>query len=200
MILFYTPNSPFARTARIALREWGLLEQAEERLAANRKPENPVLQFSPVGRVPTLVHGALVITEAHNVFAYIKKCAQADGTTPIECKDWEVAAAEGQIVGFLEGIAAWVRENRREPNERSAFLIAVERDRMERGFHYLDKLAVASLLPNVCEFRGAALASTLQLISLHGLFERWESAHQSLAGRLLLQASRQSMQQTMPTL
>ncbi|WP_265517928.1 glutathione S-transferase family protein [Nitratireductor luteus] len=141
MILFYTRNSPYARTARIALREWGLLEAVEERAAANREPDNPVLQFSPVGRVPTLVHADLVITEARSVFAYIKAFAgagYAERPTPF---DWATVAEEGQIVGFLEGIASWVRENRRAMEGQSDFLLNVERDRMLRCLNYLDALA-----------------------------------------------------------
>jgi glutathione S-transferase len=64
MKLFYTPDSPYARTARIALREYGLLASCEEIIAANRQPNNPVLEFSPVGRVPTLVADGFVITES----------------------------------------------------------------------------------------------------------------------------------------
>lgn len=109
MILFYTPNSPYARTARIALREWGLLAITEERLADNREAHNPVLEFSPVGRVPTLVHNGMVITEACNVFAYIKHLASAADTNFIAKADWTTVVQEGQISGFLEGIAFWVR-------------------------------------------------------------------------------------------
>jgi glutathione S-transferase len=138
MILFYTPNSPYARTARIALREWGVLEVAEERPAANREADNPVLQFSPVGRVPTLVHADLVITEAQSVFAYIKDFAGAGNSERMAQVDWATVAEEGQVVGFLEGIAFWVRENRRALEARSDFLLKVERDRMLRCLNYLD--------------------------------------------------------------
>jgi glutathione S-transferase len=200
MILFYTPNSPFARTARIALREWGMIERAEERPAANRQADNPVLEFNPVGRVPTLVDGTLVLTEAQTVFAYVKARARGDGRTPVERRDWGVAAVEGQAVGFLEGIAAWVRENRRDAEERSAFLLAVGRDRMLRCLRALESLAAAQRLSDVREYRGAALASALQLMSLHRFCERWESAHPSLADWLSQQASRPSMRQTEPAL
>lgn len=94
MILFYTPNSPYARTARIALREWEMLERAEERLAANREANNPVLQFSPVGRVPTLVDGSLVITEAPSVFAYIRSFANCEGAPNLV--DWERSRKRGR--------------------------------------------------------------------------------------------------------
>ncbi|MXN20984.1 hypothetical protein GR170_24460 [Pseudooceanicola sp. GBMRC 2024] len=200
VILFYTQNSPFARTARIALREWGQLTGTEERLAANREVDNPVLLFSPVGRVPTIVDGGLVITEARAVFAYIKARAQGSREAPPEVDSWAAVAAEGQIVGFLEGIATWVRENRRAPQERSSFLAAVEHDRMTRCLVHLDELAAERRLPNVREFGGAALASALQLMSMHNLCVGWEASHRNLSEWLNPQLMRPSMLSTQPVI
>jgi glutathione S-transferase len=182
MILFYTPNSPYARTARIALREWGVLDAAQERPAANRAADNPVLQFSPVGRVPTLVHSGLVITEARSVFAYIKDFAgsgSAGRTAPI---DWATVAEEGQIVGFLEGIASWVRENRRAAEERSN----------------LDTLTGTRPLPAVSEFTGAALASALHLMDAHRFCPDWKMNNKALADWFERQRDRQSLRETEP--
>lgn len=198
MILFYTPNSPYARTARIALREWGVLDAAQERPAANRAADNPVLQFSPVGRVPTLVHSGLVITEARSVFAYIKDFSgsgSAGRTAPI---DWATVAEEGQIVGFLEGIASWVRENRRAAEERSNLVLKVERDRMLRCLNYLDTLTGTRPLPAVSEFTGAALASALHLMDAHRFCPDWKMNNKALADWFERQRDRQSIRETEP--
>ncbi|AZU03488.1 putative glutathione S-transferase [Glycocaulis alkaliphilus] len=196
MILFYTPNSPYARTARIALREWNLLGAAEERLAANREADNPVLAFSPVGRVPTLVHADLVITEARSVFAYIRNFAGGENAGEV---DWKTVAEEGQIAGFLEGIAFWVRENRRTPESRSDFLLKVEHDRMMRCLSHFDTLAAAGALPVVSEFRSAALASALQLMDAHQLCPDWKK-NKALAAWFEQQRDRPSMRETEPQL
>lgn len=197
MILFYTPNSPYARTARIALREWNVLEVAEERRAANREADNPVLEFSPVGRVPTLVHAGLVITEARSVFAYIKDFASAGNTERMSQIEWETVAEEGQIVGFLEGIAFWVRENRRAMESRSDFLLKVERDRMMRCLNYLNTLATTRPLPAVNEFRSAALASALHLMDAHHFCPDWKK-NRALAAWFEHQLDRPSMRETEP--
>ena len=52
MQLFYTPTSPYARIARIAVIECGLLEDVDLVLARNRQPDNSTLAHSPVGKVP----------------------------------------------------------------------------------------------------------------------------------------------------
>lgn len=198
MILFYSQNSPFARTARIALREWDQLAGTEERLAVSREPDNPVLQFSPVGRVPTLVDGDLVLTEAWTVFAYIVARAGPHTQRGSDVSAWRAAALEGQVIGFLEGIANWVRERRREAHERSAFLVTVEHDRMMRCLAHLNALAADQQLPDVQEFAGAALASALQLMSAHRFFVGWEDSHHNLSEWLAPQLTRPSMLSTQP--
>ncbi|MFC4724747.1 glutathione S-transferase family protein [Glycocaulis abyssi] len=194
MILFYTPNSPYARTARIALREWKVLEAAEERLAANREADNPVLEFSPVGRVPTLVHAGLVITEARSVFAYIRNFAGGGNAGEA---DWKMVAEEGQIAGFLEGIAFWVREKRRTPESRSDVLLKVERDRMMRCLNHLDTLAATAALPDVSQFRGATLASALHLMDAHQFCRDWKN-NKALTAWFEQQRDRPSMRETEP--
>ncbi|MEX0954100.1 MAG: glutathione S-transferase family protein [Rhizobiaceae bacterium] len=200
MILFYTQNSPYARTARIALREWGVLGHAEERLAANRQADNPVLEFSPVGRVPTLVDAGLVITEARNIFAYVRDLAGAKAPDVAAQVDWTMVAEEGQIAGFLEGIATWVREGRRAREEQSDFLLEVERDRMLRCLDFLNNRAITRPLPTVSEFRGAALASALHLMDMHRFCPGWKQKNQALAAWFGSQLDRRSLQETAPQL
>jgi glutathione S-transferase len=125
MKLFYSSNSPYARIARIMARESNIFDQMEEIASMNRHPDNPVLKHSPVGRVPMLVDDDLVITEAKNVVLYIAHKSgmserQSPGTT-----DWQEIQQEGQILGFVDGIACWVRENRRDAPSRSSSLIQV---------------------------------------------------------------------------
>lgn len=197
MILFYTPNSPYARTARIALREWNVLGQAEERPAANRATNNPVLAFSPVGRVPTLVHGDLIITEARNVFAYIKDLASAEVRERNAEIHWKEVAEEGQIASFLEGVASWVREVRAR-EERSDFFLAVEQDRMLRCLDFLNNLATARPQPAVSEFRGAALASALDLMEMHCFCPDWKQKNRDLAAWFGSQLDRRSLREMAP--
>lgn len=199
MKLFYTPNSPYARTARIALREYGLLAGCEEIIAANRQPDNPVLEFSPVGRVPTLVANGLVITESRAFFDYIKECSSVGLSASNGRRDWQAETQEGQIVGFLDGVAVWIREKRRSPDQRSDFMLQVEVDRAVRCLRYLNGEAVDRRLPDVAQFGGAALASALDLMTLHGLFRDWRAEHEALWAWLDEQAGRPSMQATVPS-
>lgn len=198
MKLYYTQNSPYARIARIALRESGLTSDVPELLALNREQNNPVLQYSPVGRVPTLVDGDVVITEAKNICNYFfARSNQPNGQG--DCSN-DIAAIcqEGQILGYLDGIACWVREKRREPKARSEFLLQVEFDRSLRCLEYMENEAKSERLVNFPAFRSLALAAGLSLMDYHAFHPRWREVYASLSAWFEQQEVRPSMQETIP--
>ncbi|MBE1293071.1 MAG: hypothetical protein GJ677_11325 [Rhodobacteraceae bacterium] len=196
MKLFYSQNSPFARIARLALRESGLKSKVSELLAANREPDNPVLEYSPVGRVPTLVDGDFVVTEAKNVFAYLVAKSNLDAFCQEPSNGWEELCQEGQILGFLDGIASWVRENRRSEGGRSDFLIQVEMDRSVRCLEFLDGEADGGRIPEFPVFRSLALAAALGLMDFHRYHPEWRKEYASLSNWFARQEQRDSMRET----
>lgn len=145
--------------------------------------------------MPTLVDGNLVITEARAVFDYI---TARSGKPRPNAHDWRIVAVEGQTLGFLEGVVSLIREHRREQNERSSFLISVERERIARCLPDLERLARERRVPDVSEFSGATLGSALELVSLHGFGRGWEVLHPHLSEWLVSQKLRPSMQGTQP--
>ena len=198
MKLYYSQNSPYARIARMALRESGLSSFAEEFVAANRETDNPVLQYSPVGRVPTLIVDNIVITEAKNVFDYLSIRSGLETMQHDEKKDWAAISQEGQILGFLEGIANWVRENRRPADVRSKILLRVELDRSLRCMEYFESEAEATRLPHFPVFRSLALAASLGLMDFHKFHPDWRTVYQSLSAWYERQEKRDSMLETSP--
>lgn len=173
MKLFVTPNSPYARIARIAAIEIGLADRIEHIYVVNRTPDSPLLAFSPVCRVPTLVFGELVVTEARHICAYFDEFMGLKRFFPARHVDrWQEIGLEGTIMGFLDGLAVWVRENRRLPEERSAFLLEVEAARAERCLDWLEaRVQNAVLHSQRWDFSAIALACALGLAdhSLDGL-------------------------------
>ena len=159
---------------------------------------NPVLDHSPVGRVPTLVDDDVVVTEAKYVFVYLAEKSGAAAMQSAKNLDWQEIGQEGQILGFVDGIASWVRENRRNPNFRSEFLIDVETERLERCLSYLEREAIAHRLPDFPVFRGIALAAGLGLMDLHKFHPGWRTKYQRLSTWFELQERRTSMRETAP--
>ncbi len=179
MKLFYAPNSPCARVARTVVRESGLIDRVSEERAANRQPVNPVLAISPVGRVPVLVDGDLIITETKPVYDYL---LEASGVRSAELSDrsWRMVAQDGQILGILEGIACWVRELRRDAGQRSEFLLGVEGDRAIRCLEHLNANAANRTPPEVPIFRAVALSAALGLMDLHQFVPDWPDRYDDL--------------------
>jgi len=137
MKLFITPNSPYARRARIVARERGLSSRVEEVAVTLRSPANLVLEASPVGRVPTLVVGPdLVLTESSTICEYFDSIADVSAGEPLTPTDpaerLRALAADGRAVGLLDCAITWLRELRRDAAQRSAGVLALEQARAAR--------------------------------------------------------------------
>ncbi|MEO9518149.1 MAG: glutathione S-transferase family protein [Paracoccaceae bacterium] len=198
MKLYYSQNSPYARIARVIARELKQLDSIEEVLARNREPDNPVLSYSPVGRVPTITDGILVITEVGNVARFLASRSTSQVAMSVTSDEWTEIMQEGQILGFVEGLAFWVRENRREPTDRSVHLLSVERDRAERCLVYLEGEAQAGHLGEFPSLRFVALAVGLSLADHYGLLTGWKDKFPNLAAWFHDKPERTSMKQTEP--
>lgn len=197
MQLFYSQNSPYARIARMAVREFGLLDRVEERKAANRQPDNPVLAFSAAGRVPTLVDGDLVLTEARYVFDYLAAKGPGAAMPEASAIDWRERALDAQILGFVDGVANWVRERRRPSDQQSGFLIEVEIHRSARCLDHLEG-EDASPRPEFPAFSAMALAAGLGLMDFNQFRPDWRSAPPALSSWYSRCSQRLSMVETAP--
>ncbi|MBC7283158.1 glutathione S-transferase family protein [Hoeflea sp.] len=199
MKLFYTTNSPYARIARVAVIEAGIARSVEQIPALNRRDDNPVLDFSPVGRVPTLVADGMVITETRHVVEFIAAVSGCESLLGPRADNWTAIEQEGQILGFLDAVAFRVREDRRG-ELKSNELIDVEAKRCDRCLKYLDTEASGGKLSAFPVFRSVALASALDLMELHCFSPLWKTRFEALAAWFSEISSRVSMQETRPVL
>lgn len=197
MKLFTTPLSPYARIARVAAIEAGLTARIDEIQVVNRSPDSPLLAYSPVCRVPTLVDGDLVLGEARNICAYFDRLSGEARCFPDgQAADWQALGVESMVIGFLDGVAAWNRELRREPAAQSGFLLKVEDQRARRCLDHLEPLCLAEPAAWPWDFTRIALASTLGILD-HGLPELdWRQAHPRLAAWFEAVQTRPSMRAT----
>jgi len=198
MKLYYSHNSPYARIARVIARELDQMDSIEEALAKNREPDNPVLSYSPVGRVPTIVEDGLVITEVGNVVRFLASKSASPKAKSVVSDEWTEVMQEGQILGFVEGLAFWVRENRREHKDRSVHLLGVENERAKRCLTYLEEQAQAGLLGEFPSFRFVALAVGLALADHYNLLSEWRHEFPGLAAWFQNKQRLTSMKQTEP--
>lgn len=134
MRLYYTPGSPYARTARIVIFEKALRERVTTTLARTREAGSPYYEINPSGRVPCLVlDDGRRMEGAALICAYLD---QLDGRpeliTLAGADAWEARTLEASAQSTLEGLAVWARELRRPANERSPGVIAHEAARADR--------------------------------------------------------------------
>ncbi len=200
MKLYYSKNSPYARVVRVAAIECGIADEIEHVAVVNRTPDNPLLAHSPVCRVPTLVCDDLVLGEARNICAYFDHIAgRSTFLAYNESERWQELAFESMVVGFLDGIVAWARENRRDDSERSAFILDVERQRAERCINHFETTFQRERAPKQAwNFCTITLASALGLVEYAGFHDDWASNHPALAKWFEEQDRRASMKATRP--
>lgn len=179
MKLYYTPNSPYARICRITAIEGGLGDRLELDWVGLRTPDSPVVAISPLGRVPLLEDGDLVLPEARHICAYLDE--KSGRQTVARYGDWQAVAAEAQSLAFLDVVTVWSRETRRQEEDRSAFMLEVADIQVRRGLAHLNKtLEVPTGAPPI-SFDTLCIVAGLGMMRFYELVPDWREAHPTLA-------------------
>jgi glutathione S-transferase len=134
MRLYVTHFSPFARIARVAMREKHLQDRVEEIMALTRTPGSPYYDINPSGRVPYLVcDDGVGIEGSQPVSYYLDHCA---GTASLHAQEGAAGIAHRRLEEYarsvVDCVSVWVRELARPPEDRSASILEHERLRLNR--------------------------------------------------------------------
>lgn len=134
MKLYVTHFSPFARMARVMLREKGLESRIEEVFAVTRQPDSPYYRINPSGRVPYLEReDGPGIEGSQPVCWFLDHLDGAPAFDPPgDGAAFDHRWREERARSFVDGVSVWVRELGRPPEDRSAAIIEHERQRMRR--------------------------------------------------------------------
>lgn len=180
MKLYYTPNSPYARMCRITAERAGLTGDIELEGVTLRAPDNPVIALSPLGRIPVLVDGDLVLTEARHICAYLDEKG-GKARTVAAYGDWRALAAEAEALAFLDAVTVWSREVRRAEDDRSDFLLEVADEQMRRGLTHLDTgLTVPDADPPL-SFETICLLTAFGMMRFYELVPDWRETYPTVA-------------------
>ncbi|GAA6616140.1 glutathione S-transferase family protein [Scytonema sp. NUACC26] len=140
MRLFYTPNSPYARIARVAALELNLSNRIDMQKVTVRDPNSVLLNYNPTGKVPTLVtDDEFILSETRIICVYLNHFNN-EIKLVADISNSFLQHLEGITNGFLDGIAVWVRERRRPLNEQSPGIIELEHSRALRCLDYFNKI------------------------------------------------------------
>lgn len=199
MKLYVTPGSPYARMARIVVIEKKLESRVEVIFAKTRAAGSPYYQINPSGRVPYLVRDDGVgLEESALIIAWLD---QLEGRPmfgfPAGGAGWEARRLEAQARSLMDGIAVWLRELYRPPNERSPGLIRHEMDRAARLLDHWEREIAHPYM------RGALNMAQLTLACALGIEARmpdldWRSGHAKLQHWYAPLAARPSFVATAP--
>ena len=136
MKLWYTPNSPYARIARVALRESGLRGRVDEVEAKTRDAGSGYFHVTPLARVPYLEDGNARFSDTRDICAHFDAVEGQARWLPPE--DDATRFLRHVAVGFLDGVAVWLRENARREGQKSQPMMAYEAARARRVLDWLE--------------------------------------------------------------
>jgi glutathione S-transferase len=199
MKLYATPGSPYARMARIMVIEKGLESRVEIIFAQTRKEGSPYYQITPSGRVPYLARDDGVgIEESQVICAWLDRL---DGKPAFELPAgeaaWEARRLESLARSLLDGLAVWLRELYRPPNERSPGVIRHETDRAARLVNLWEREIAHPYMRGALNMAQLTLACALGLEIRNPEFD-WRSGHPRLVDWYAPLAARPSFQATVP--
>ncbi len=198
--LYVTQNSPYARLARIMVSEKGLKDKVEQIVAQTRSIDSPYYEINPSGRVPCLIlPDGTRLEESQLVCSYLDNLDNAPRFEPPPGDNgFHVRRLEAMARSLADGVSVWIREGFRPPQERSAGVIAHERNRAARLIEVWEKEVTHPMM-------GGKLSNMAQmtlLVALH--LERWNpdfewrENHPNLVNWAESLADRPSIQETMP--
>ena len=134
MMLYITPNSPYARMARVMVIEKGLQDRVEVIPAQTRLADSPYYAVNPSGRVPYLMRDdGVALEESTLICAYLDHLGGSPAYDwPAGAAGWEARRLEAMARSMLDGLAVWGREIVRAEGERSPTVVRHEAVRSTR--------------------------------------------------------------------
>ncbi|MGH8124778.1 MAG: glutathione S-transferase family protein [Rhodanobacteraceae bacterium] len=159
MDLLYTANSPYARVARTCALELAI--KVEFLLVAVRDAADLLLEYNPAGKVPSLqLDDGRVLGECRLICEHFASIAGTRFTAPVT--DLDGRCREGLVSGFLDGVAVWVREARRDRSEQSPGILRLEHERARRCLAHFEQHWEAGSVH--VDYASVALASAIGLV------------------------------------
>jgi len=199
MKLYVTPGSPYARLARIVVIEKSLESRVEVVFAQTRTAGSPYYQINPSGRVPYLVRDDGVgMEESAVICAWLD---QLDGKPafglPAGEAGWEARRLEALARSLMDGLAVWLRELYRPPNERSPGVIRHETDRAARMVELWEREIEHPHMRAALNMAQLTLACALDIEARNPHLD-WRSGHAGLREWYARLAARPSFAATAP--
>ena len=198
MKLYYTPNSPYARICRITAALAGLGDKVELEAVKLRSPDSPLIALSPMGRIPVLVDGDLMLSEARHICAYLD--TKGSGTpTAARYGDWGAVAAEAETLAFLDAVIVWSREVRRDEDDQSSFLLDVADQQIRRELAHFDATLQVPGSDPPMTFETLCLVAALGILAFYDLAPDWRETYATVSAWYAVYETIPAVEESAPT-
>ena len=195
MKLYITPNSPYARMARMFVIEKKFEPRVEMIVAQTRTTNSPYYAINPSGRVPYLVRDDGVgMEESALICAYLD---QLDGRPILQEQSLEAQRLEALARSMVDGLSVWNRELARPVNERSPTIIRHEIERARRMVDLWEREIGHEAMHGPLNMAQLTLGCALGLEARNPEFD-WRSGHPKLVAWFERFAARPSFVATAP--
>lgn len=195
MKLFYSPNSPYARKARLAARFAGVGERVEEiNVSPLKSPDNVLLSYGPGRKVPSLLTDAgTFLVESPIICRHLD--AQGNGSL-YPASNESALEIEGLTHALIDALYWRNHEKRRPESERSPSFIEEEAERARRCYDWLEKLGGRLDGPVTIAQIGAGAA--LGYADFRHPDDAWRNGRPALAAWFEAFSQRPEMRETFP--
>lgn len=196
MKLIYSHASPYARTARVALRELGLETQVEE--IFQHPFENPaqLISFNPLCKVPCLIDNeGNGIYDSQVICEYLDHNADGHLFGAINA-DWNLRTLYSLTRGILDSCVAWQQDKMRGVEAESEFWQRRFISSIERGLNHLQKQKAS--LPKEFSALHINLVTILEYLDFRHPEYEWQEQHANLVGWYQNIKDRASIVNTIP--
>jgi glutathione S-transferase len=184
MKLFYASGSPYARIARVVLRETGLDRTIDEVEVTLRDPSSSLLPFNPGGKVPTLeLDDGTVLNESLLVMLFLDGRHGGRRLLPMDGSDgWKTLSRVGTAMAFLDGISVWNRELRF--GLKAPGVLALEKTRADRVADRLEREVAAGSYGGPLDAGQIVLGAALENAARRHKVWDWKSGRPALSAFL----------------
>jgi glutathione S-transferase len=196
MKLFYASGSPYARIARVAVRELGLADRVEEVEVTLRDPSSSLLPYNPGGKVPALqLDDGTVLNESLLLLAFLDTRHGGRKFLPMDGADgWKTLSQLGQAYAFLDAVTVWNRELRF--GQSAPAVIALERQRADRAADALESAIGGGGYSGPLDASQIVLAAALENFARRHKVWDWRAGRPRLSAFLDRVAARPSFDAT----
>jgi glutathione S-transferase len=194
MKLFWSSRSPFARKVMIAAHELGIApEIATERVVVNAaEPNRKVMEFNPLGRIPTLVlHDGTALYDSVVIIEYLDTRSGGALVPKGGCERWNALRLQALADGVMEADLRLLEERKHRGGKKREAHVAGMRAKIAAALDHIERAP-----PTEITVGEVALGSALAHLDFRFPDEPWRAGRPRLAAWFGEFSARPSMRAT----